>query len=276
MSFDDDERSVQDSRPVELYTVTFGADVFRRTTYHRDLVVSGQTYLALPVRRGLDQVSGGMDVVEHSLELPINDAIIPRYAGLGVVPQKVDVTCTRLQLRSGTTRQMWTGRVSYLTFRGKTAVFKIAQMNDDPLAVEIPNAIVSRHCNNVFGDTICQVDKSANAVLTSLTADPSGLFLNVASVGGYPDGSFNFGELIHIDSGNERRTIVSQVGTLVEIDVVLPNTAGSGDSVRIIRGCDKSIDTCRVKYANQINFIGMPHIDSSNFFLVDLRLVRAS
>lgn len=39
----------------------------------------------------------------------------------------------------------------------------------------------------------------------------------------------------------------------------------TGDSVRILAGCDKTTSTCRAKYANFLNFRGFPHIPGEDW-----------
>lgn len=41
----------------------------------------------------------------------------------------------------------------------------------------------------------------------------------------------------------------------------------AGDALRIEAGCDKRFETCRVKFANQVNFQGFPHVPGDDWLL---------
>ena len=50
----------------------------------------------------------------------------------------------------------------------------------------------------------------------------------------------------------------------VTLFLAAPFEIEPGDSVTVIRGCDKSFATCRDVFANQINFRGFPHIPGTD------------
>ena len=41
----------------------------------------------------------------------------------------------------------------------------------------------------------------------------------------------------------------------------------TGDRVRIEAGCDKAEDTCRLKFANMVNFRGFPDIPGEDWLM---------
>ena len=40
-----------------------------------------------------------------------------------------------------------------------------------------------------------------------------------------------------------------------------------GDSLRLTAGCDKRFATCRLKFVNQANFQGFPHVPGEDWLL---------
>ena len=44
-----------------------------------------------------------------------------------------------------------------------------------------------------------------------------------------------------------------------------------GETVTLIAGCDKSFETCRSKFANQLNFRGFPHMPGNDLMLSYVR-----
>lgn len=271
MTFDTDEQSIQDSRPVEIYDFEFFTQTMRRTSYMRDFSFGGNTYIAVPVRRSAVAVMSSQDIPEMTVELAMDDDVVAAYAGVGIPPQKCKVTIRRVQQTSGVARQLWSGYVSYCTHKKMTAVLRVASAFDDPLRCELPAVVVSRNCNHVLYDAQCRLTRASFAQAATVNTF-SGRDLTLSTVGGNPDGTYDFGELIHTASG-ERRTIITQVGTLVTLDLVLPNTFDAGDAVTIFQGCDKTVLTCRTKFNNVGNFGGHPHLTPSNFFFIDIRRI---
>lgn len=274
MSYDTDERSIELSEPIEIYEFVFPTLTLYRTSYLRDFVYDGNTYVATPMRRGQLAVVSSQDIPEMTVEMIITDTVVARYSGVGIPPQKCRVTIRRVQQSSGEARQVWSGYVSYCTHKGKTATFKVANAYDDPLRTEVPAVVVSRNCNHVLYDQQCRLIKSAFELSTTVVSF-TGRTLTLASVGGNPTGTYDFGLLFHTVSG-EWRTIIVQTGTVVELDTVLPTSLAATNAVKIYVGCDKTVATCRTKFNNVGNFGGHPHLTFSNFFLIDIRRVEGT
>ena len=47
----------------------------------------------------------------------------------------------------------------------------------------------------------------------------------------------------------------------------LPATPLVGSLVTLVAGCDKSFETCRARFANQLNFRGFPHMPGNDVVL---------
>ena len=79
------------------------------------------------------------------------------------------------------------------------------------------------------------------------------------------------GEILHAPS-NERRTIVDQANTTtITVQAQFPNfSLHIGDVITVYAGCDHSITTCDVKFANGVNHGGHPYMLPSNIFITGL------
>lgn len=78
------------------------------------------------------------------------------------------------------------------------------------------------------------------------------------------DNYFSNGQ-VTFTSGNNAglsATIKKQTGTTIEL--LLPTAFGLqvGDGVTLIAGCDKTLETCKTKFSNAVNFGGFPHINT--------------
>ena len=88
----------------------------------------------------------------------------------------------------------------------------------------------------------------------------SGYFLTVPT--GMPDGWFSGGQIV-LGSG-ERRYIASSSGSIIRLEHVLPNAAGS--YATLYPGCNKSRAACMGKFGNGINFGGFPWMPAASPF----------
>lgn len=261
------DRSVENSAPIELFTFTSrraspNEIVARSTSYHRDVVVIGATYVARPIRRGaasMGNVSANADSM--TVEVPIGDPAAQFYLTSGVPPQGFTIEIIRLQ-RAGGDAAVFRGTITECRVHGETAVFSVDQALES-LATTLPGWQVSKRCQRTLFDAGCGLSRDASDIPTTLTTifdDPRDLHVAAVGmfggIGGYDEGEFKFGELLHLPSGERRSITLATPTRFLRLDVRLPSTALVGDAVLVWRGCDKKATTCRDRFANIVNFGG--------------------
>jgi uncharacterized phage protein (TIGR02218 family) len=94
------------------------------------------------------------------------------------------------------------------------------------------------------------------------TANQTAIIL--ATIDGNPDEFFKGGEIVRTSDG-ERRLIVQQIGTLLTLNFPFKDM-DVGDSVEVFAGCDRTVETCKAKFSNVVNFGGHPLIPPINVF----------
>lgn len=143
------------------------------------------------------------------------------------------------------------GEVTGVTF--KKAVISLTTI---PLAVgldtKIPNCFYSKFCNwRLFGTTTCKLAKenyTTTATITEINIPTKTIVVDATET------STNFcglGQLVY-DSVSYP-ILKSNVSTIILADIP---SAHVGDSVTLIAGCDKTVNTCKNKFNNMINFGG--------------------
>lgn len=286
MAYTDDDSSVDDSRPVELFTFTSQRSVApvvaRSTSYHRDVVYGSNTYVARPIRRGAAATADASDNLdEMTVEVASLDPVAVYYMRLGVVPQNLRCRIDRLQLTSGTAVRIFEGLVTDARQSGRTVTFTLTQQLDDPLATKFPTIQISRRCQHVLYDSSCNAPRAASQITTTITAIGDWRTVTVASLlfGMFfliPESDFLFGELLHVPSG-ERRSISYAVATRqITLDCRLPSNAVNGDAVTLWRGCDRSPQACRDKFGNIPNFGGNPHFATRRAVWTNVGILKTS
>ena len=125
----------------------------------------------------------------------------------------------------------------------------------------------------------CSADLGDQRCMVSLTAPPLRVSAQVVFVEGAsslkvsptgrPDGWFSGGGLY---AGVRRLGTIRDHRARDGFEVIsvwapLSPTPAVGDALELVAGCDKSFETCRAKFANQINFRGFPHMPGNDLAL---------
>lgn len=260
MAFLDDEKSISSSSPVELYTFTTNAGIFRRTSTNVDVVHGGNTFTAIPITRSQVEGTTTEQAQEMHITLPLSDVIVRN--SLPVLPSTFTFLLQRKQLVSGEVETLWDGTVVSIQVQARTATLLVPSVMDAALTSIVPSAYFQPKCNHALYDPRCTKLRTDFDVATTITA-VSGLTVTVASVGGNPDGWFAAGDVLRT-ADNDRRLIKAQVGTTLTLSMPFPPTVSLPAAVTLFAGCDLSMKTCVQKYANGLNFGGHPYI-SANF-----------
>ncbi|MCC5971383.1 MAG: DUF2163 domain-containing protein [Pararhodobacter sp.] len=131
-------------------------------------------------------------------------------------------------------------------------------------------------CPAVLGDGACGFDLALPGFSVEaglLAVDEGGAVLDVPSLEDFELGWFAQGRVVVLDgpaegmtgfvrreerAGNARRLV------LWAAPGIEPR---AGDRLRLEAGCDKRFETCRLKFANQANFRGFPHVPGDDWLL---------
>lgn len=277
MAYDDDDRSVQDSEPTYLATLTFPTGVARYNNSDiaitTDVGAGSVTFDPAQLGVGNLAIKPSNESREFLVTLRLDDPIVEAYKAGGPPPRELRVEVWRHQRISNQVKKEWRGFVAALSLNPKeqTGTFHVPCITDDMFDQLIPTISLTRTCNAFLYDNRCRVNKASFTVTTTISnISADGKTITVASNGGNGAPYFDYGLLEHVSS-TEQRSIVEQPAVLTETGMVinLPlRNAQVGDSVKISAGCTRLIDMCQVKFNNVLNFRGHPRAPLSNPFLV--------
>jgi uncharacterized phage protein (TIGR02218 family) len=174
----------------------------------------------------------------------------------------------------------WSDPAQYARIR-KAVIGKItrsdgrfaAELESVAQALDRPNGrTVRRNCDAELGDTRCGFDlglagfSGAGAVSSVEAADT----IIVTGLDAFAAGWFANGVLTWtsgLSSGRKVRIIdhLARDGGIVFVlwreDDPAP---AAGDAFTVVAGCDKRFQTCKAKFANQLNFRGFPHLPGND------------
>lgn len=243
------------------------------TDHDRDIAFGGVVYAAAT---GLDAAErtaelgfavGGGDVAGafSSVALSADDLMAGRYDGAGVEIWLVDWRdpANRLLLDVGAI-----GEVSR-TDHAFTAELRSMMHQLD----ETRGGVYRAACAADLGDGRCGVnlDASGMRAATTVTAPGDGRSgFRCDGLAGHASGWFSHGRLVWTSGANAGAAFAVKLhsATTGTVDLLLwgetmkPIVVGDGFSVTV--GCDKSLATCRDRFANVLNFRGFPHMPGND------------
>lgn len=136
--------------------------------------------------------------------------------------------------------------------------------------------VYQKPCQAVLGDGSCCIDltQPGYRVEIALKQIKDGRVFRFADLQGFDDRWFERGRLV-VQSGAAKGLVgvikndkVASGGAReIELWEELRLPLSMGDMVMLEAGCDKRIETCRLKFQNIVNFQGFPHIPGEDWLM---------
>lgn len=276
MVFDTLESSVESSRPIELYTITLGAEQFFWTSSEDDITIGATVYEAIPLQRG--RIIQSPENRENIVDVTVGGTNLFAKKYIDVVPgNRAKMTIQRLQradLGAPDIITLYVGYVQSVQFSrdGYTAV--IATL---PIAAatsrSIPRYTYQGLCNNVLYDDACGVDDTDSTwrLSNAEVLSTSGADITVQGADGEADGYWT-GGYVEALGGQDSRLILAHTGTTLTLLQPFPADQ-TGAVVNLFAGCDHTISTCDSKFfttedltSNVINYGGFHFVPTRDIF----------
>lgn len=164
-----------------------------------------------------------------------------------------DLTQGVMKLRRGWLGQAKTGRGTFTTeLRG---LMQRVQQN--------VGEVYSPNCRADLGDTRCKVVLTPFTFTATVTTAVTRRTFNASSLT-QADNYFAFGQMTWTSGANnglamEIKSSLSSGGAIA-LQLPMPFDIVVGDTFSIVTGCDRTLATCRDKFANVLNYRGEPYL----------------
>lgn len=261
MTYNADESSVYNGRPIELYAFVGTFVSYYYTSHNEDVIYGGNRYVAKAMKRSRIKVTipqaGSSDL---TIEMPADDPLIKSYA-FNIAPPDLYLTLTRYH-DPAEAIVYWRGNITNVRVSGDTGSMVAPNEIGRAMAGDIPSIVYQTPCNNVLGDTHCGIDLEALKHVTFMLSYDA-FNVTVQSDNGRPDGYYVNGYLV---TPFEKRGIKGHVGNVMTLAFPLTRRRYSMP-VTLYPGCDLAYaGDCLSKFNNQLNFGGFPFIPNINPF----------
>jgi len=251
----------------QLWTLTRGSNVIRRTTFDEPLTYDGNLFAVAPLQPSRFDEQG--DLSPNQLEMAINldGSGITEAALMGHVWDRARLTIQAID---------WSNLAAApeRTWRGFLARAEILQgqlsrcefLSTSHLLSQPIGDLYSSTCRVVeYGDAQCGKDVTAETFTGEVVdvTDASTFTVNVTQA---EPNYFQYGPCKFtsgLNAGGDKLQIKTSTPNGTDTDLVIvqdfPFEVQLGDEIEIIRGCDREFETCKARL-NALRFRGEPGI----------------
>jgi uncharacterized phage protein (TIGR02218 family) len=253
-------------KPVELYKIWYGTTYLYYT--NGDVTVAfddgdgtgSHNYTPATISRGSAEFDSTLDVNVMKIQFSaVTEPTVKYIAQNPVAIVWIQISRLFRDQSPLEASVIFIGQIKNANFKG-TAVEAECVGFEHFLSMPIPILRYQLACNHQLFDAGCTLLSTDYDVPAVVTLDSTKTILASATFDTYADGYF-IGGLITF--GEERRTIVAHVATLITIQYRFQDLA-NGNTVTAYPGCDGDISTCKDKFNNILNFLGFPWIPDEN------------
>ncbi len=241
---------------IELYKIDLRTGPLYLAATDVDITFAGQKFIAIPLER--ETIDKSIDNVIDSCDIKLGDGDYDKLAYIcnGFDFRGCDVNIIRIVYPDSLTDDsicswVFSGYVDSPSYSG--GVFSCTLKTRMP-NIEVPNRSCQLCCNSEFGDDECMMSLNKTTLqLASGTTNEKIVLPNNYGSDYWKDGV--------ISIKGESRLIIGSNGTSVTINCsFLQDDVTAGTEATLIRGCDKTKETCKNRYNNMKNFSGFPSI----------------
>lgn len=264
MTYDAIERSAESRKPVELYTFFRDYQTFRYTSADRVVTIGGADYQPWALSRSAIESSSEMARGNLKITAPRDLEVADMYR---VSPPTIPVTFVLQQyhVADNATIVLWSGRVLTVEFQGINAQIVLEPVYTSLRRIGL-RRMYQRQCPHVLYGTACKVNRESYR-LDGMVDAVSGLTVTMAAAALQPNGYYAGGFIEYpVELGIiERRFITDHTGTQLTLSSP-PTNLSLLSMIKVYPGCDHTINTCQSKFANTLNYGGMPYFTTKNPF----------
>jgi uncharacterized phage protein (TIGR02218 family) len=239
----------------ELFLFSTGVTTYFYTSYSEHITYNGDQYQAVPIKRSgftTDVVEGA---VRCMVQAPVSTVFSQYISQAPFVPIQVEIRRIYLDdLISSDLR--FKGTVSSISFERQVATVECVSSMDE-LNRTIPRIVIQVMCNLALYSERCTLIKGNLVQNWSVIPDLDPIKLYI--IGGFPVGLTDYYIGGIAEYKTDMRYISAQGSDWIELYYPF-ETIPSGSTLKLYAGCDKSISTCRTKFNNEPNFLGMPFV----------------
>jgi len=259
VSFLSKEKSLIESRPVELYLFTLKSIFWAQNSGTEDISWNGKIWFPKLITRSTKNLTTNSLKSKLTLETSLSNEFVQQF--IFAAPDGI-VNFTLYRGQYGDYIPYWKGFVETVTFKSSTVEIICSPMTSYLKRTGLQR-IFSRMCAVTVYSTRCGLSEGTYLVVGTIDSI-SGLIITSTTFGTKANGYFTGG---YIETADYSRVIVSHSGNNIILNSPIPSLI-IGTAFTAYRGCDHTLDTC-IALSNNLNFGGHPWLPHKNPFIGD-------
>lgn len=262
MSYENEEISVEDAQPIELYIFSYnGTDYTYTTTYYsQTITINNKVYTFVPeyIKRSdsLKQSDSSSADDNCTITVSRSNSVALLFQGTPPEQDSIKVQIYRMHGENNADfTRILRGTVSQVKFSGSDAELTVTI--EHILTREIPRGKLSYFCQNCIYDNKCKLNRDNYGHRCWVDGERWGLTLTSSNLleGGVPSDYYQDG---YMQMGNSFRQIIKHNGDQITIKYPI-NLVDRGDVFYVYPGCNNLFTECHRKFGNTANFSGIPY-----------------
>jgi uncharacterized phage protein (TIGR02218 family) len=256
----------------DIYTITLvGGSVLRYSAAPTALTVNGHTFALGPkFERSKTKVVIGIQVDELAVKIyPEPTDLIGTLPFIEAAWQgQLDGATLQLERSfmpiygdtSPGTVVLFAGRVSDIDCT-RTGIDLRCRSHLELLNVQMPRRLWQSSCTHLFGDAMCQFDRSS--LQATFSAGPGSTSTQIATaISPNPANLYTQGTITGVTGANagSSRTLANLEEGWVYVKLPFLAPVMVGDAFQLLPGCDRTLATCTNVFNNATHFGGFPYI----------------
>jgi uncharacterized phage protein (TIGR02218 family) len=155
---------------------------------------------------------------------------------------------------------LFAGRISDVDC-SRTGIDMKCRSHLELLNIQMPRRLWQTSCTHVFGDGMCQFDRTSMQT-TFASLEGSSAMQIISDVTPTPQGLYLQGTIIGLTGANAgySRTISGMSNGTVTVKLAFLSPPLNGDQFQLLPGCDRTIATCANVFNNAVHFGGFPYV----------------
>lgn len=253
------ETSVHAGEPVELLRFSRGLESWRYTSSDGTFAHLSETYEPYPFSR--PEASQTVEIAKGRLDFrtPVDTPVVKVLLHESMI-SIVELTIYRRHRGDAEVTEFWHGYVAGIQLEGSEAIVSCEQFAAGIRRIGRQRP-AQRLCPHALFDGGCGLTAAAYGVTGTLIS-AAGSTLVSGVFASQPDGWWVGGM---ISAGNTMRMIVEHAADTVSLTSAIPGLAADA-AFTVYPGCDHLAATCNSKFANIVNFGGLPWLPLKNPF----------
>lgn len=155
--------------------------------------------------------------------------------------------------------QIFSGLINKIGF-SQDNICKIELEEHDILTMRLPKILIQPSCNHILFSTGCGLTKASFKTTCTVTDIDTPTDIVSTDLTVFANDELQLGT---IEFEGDKRLICGNTGTHVYLQNPFYDLE-IGDTFDVYPGCDKAASTCKDKFSNLTNFLGMPYVPKKN------------